>query len=74
MSLQRVKQVVDEKDVRFFLCSFVEMSGAPKAKLVPATQLEDMAEEGAGFAGFAFSRDCAPDDTGSTSRSALCRP
>src|SRR5581483_3394295 len=53
MSLQRVKQVVDEKDVRFFLCSFVEMSGAPKAKLVPATQLEDMAEEGAGFAGFA---------------------
>jgi glutamine synthetase type III len=31
----------------------VELSGAPKAKLVPATHLDDMAREGAGFAGFA---------------------
>jgi len=53
MDMQRVRQVVDEKNVEFFLCSFVEMSGAPKAKLVPATQLEEMAREGAGFAGFA---------------------
>ena len=42
-----------EEGLEFFLCSFVEMSGAPKAKLVPATHLEDMAAEGAGFAGFA---------------------
>src|SRR3954466_508008 len=35
------------------LCSFVELSGAPKAKLVPATHLEETAREGAGFAGFA---------------------
>lgn len=39
--------------VEFFLCSFVEMSGVPKAKLVPATHVDDMAREGAGFAGFA---------------------
>lgn len=41
------------RGVEFYLCSFVEMSGAPKAKLVPATQLEAMVREGAGFAGFA---------------------
>jgi glutamine synthetase len=44
---------VDAKDVEFFLCSFVELSGAPKAKVVPATHVEEMKREGAGFAGFA---------------------
>ena len=39
--------------MEFFLCSFVEMSGAPKAKLVPATHVDDMASGSAGFAGFA---------------------
>jgi glutamine synthetase len=42
-----------EKGIEFFLCSFVEMSGAPKAKVVPATNVEEMRREGAGFAGFA---------------------
>lgn len=42
-----------EEGVEFFLCSFVEMSGIPKAKLVPSTHVDDMAVEGAGFAGFA---------------------
>ncbi len=49
----KVKQTVEDARIAFLLCSFVEMSGAPKAKLVPATHLEEMAEEGAGFAGFA---------------------
>ena len=53
MKLEEVKALVNEKGIEFFLCSFVEMSGTPKAKVVPATHLEDMAEEGAGFAGFA---------------------
>ncbi|MSP12516.1 MAG: type III glutamate--ammonia ligase [Chloroflexi bacterium] len=52
-TLDQVKTLVNEKDLEFFLCSFVEMSGAPKAKVVPATHLEEMAQEGAGFAGFA---------------------
>jgi glutamine synthetase len=53
MMLEQVKQLVQDQNIAFFLCSFVEMSGAPKAKLVPATHLEEMAQEGAGFAGFA---------------------
>ncbi len=53
MTLDQVKKLTKEKNIEFFLCSFVEMSGLPKAKLVPATHLDDMAAEGAGFAGFA---------------------
>jgi glutamine synthetase len=53
MTLDQVKRLAQEKNIEFFLCSFVEMSGLPKAKVVPATHLEDMAAEGAGFAGFA---------------------
>lgn len=39
--------------IDFYLCSFVELAGTPKAKLVPATHIEEMKSEGAGFAGFA---------------------
>ena len=53
MTLDEVRALVAEKGIEFFLCSFVEMNGLPKAKVVPATHLDDMAEEGAGFAGFA---------------------
>ena len=53
MTLDQVKKLIEEKDIEFFLCSFVEMSGAPKAKVIPTTHLEDMANEGAGFGGFA---------------------
>src|ERR1700761_5733167 len=48
-----LKAVIQEKGIEYFLCSFVEMSGIPKAKLVPASALSDMVAEGAGFAGFA---------------------
>lgn len=53
MTLDKVKKLVDERGIDFFLCSFVEMTGAPKAKVVPTAHLETMASEGAGFAGFA---------------------
>ena len=53
MTLDDAKALVRDKGIEFFLCSFVELSGAPKAKLVPATHLDEMAADGAGFAGFA---------------------
>jgi len=49
----RVGEHTAEKDIEFYLCSFVELSGAPKAKVVPATKVDEMKREGAGFAGFA---------------------
>lgn len=53
MTFDTAKKLVEEQGIEFFLCSFVEMSGAPKAKVVPAAHLDSMAAEGAGFAGFA---------------------
>lgn len=53
MTLGEAQRLVKSKKIEFFLCSFVEMTGVPKAKVVPATHLKDMAEGMAGFAGFA---------------------
>lgn len=53
MTIDQVKKFIEDRGVEFFLCSFVEMGGMPKAKVVPTTHLEDMATDGAGFAGFA---------------------
>lgn len=48
-----LKARIANKGIRFLLCSFVELAGTPKAKLVPVTHIEDAARDGAGFAGFA---------------------
>ncbi len=53
MTADQVKKRIETEGIEYFLCSFVEMSGAPKAKLVPATNFDEMSQEGAGFAGFA---------------------
>ena len=48
-----LKEQIKANGVEYIFCSFVELSGAPKAKLVPVTHLEQMISEGAAFAGFA---------------------
>ena len=53
MNIDLVKQSLEEKGIEFLLASFVEMNGASKAKLVPATHIEDLVNDGAGFAGYA---------------------
>ena len=53
MTIDHVKKLIAEKGIEYLLCSFVELSGAPKAKLVPVSHLDDAAKDGAGFAGFA---------------------
>jgi len=49
----KLKSELKSKGVEYLFCSFVELTGAPKAKLVPITHLEEFAADGAGFAGFA---------------------
>src|SRR3990172_5238533 len=51
--VEEVRALVDEMGIEFIFAQFVEMYGKPNAKLVPATHLEDVFAEGAGFAGFA---------------------
>ena len=53
MNIAQIQQLFQEKNINFFLMSFVDMHGTPRAKLVPAANLEDVLEGAAGFAGFA---------------------
>ena len=53
IDVRELRGRLEGQGVRFLLASFVGMSGVSKAKLVPITHLEDVAQDGAGFAGFA---------------------
>jgi glutamine synthetase type III len=49
-----------DKGVKYFMISFTDLFGGQRAKLVPAQAINDMAVEGAGFAGFATWLDLTP--------------
>lgn len=49
-----------EKDIKYFMISFTDLFGGQRAKLVPASAIADMQEDGAGFAGFATWLDMTP--------------
>ena len=55
-------QVAEEKDIKYFLISFVDLFGTLRSKLVPARAIADMQADGAGFAGFAAWLDMTPAD------------
>ncbi|MEM8688074.1 MAG: type III glutamate--ammonia ligase, partial [Pseudomonadota bacterium] len=61
MAVNLVKEAKD-RGIKYFLISFVDLFGVMRAKLVPARAIGDMAEEGAGFAGFAAWLDMSPSD------------
>ena len=48
--------------VKYFFVSFVDMFGILRSKLVPATAIDQIQSEGAGFAGFATWLDMSPSD------------
>lgn len=57
-----LKEVAKSKGIKFILISFVDLFGTMRAKLVPATAIDDVAKAGAGFAGFAAWFDMTPAD------------
>ena len=57
-----LKEIAKRKGIKFFLISFVDLFGTMRAKLVPATAIDDVAKAGAGFAGFAAWFDMTPSD------------
>lgn len=59
MSL-RVK--AKELGIRYFLVSYSDLFGTARAKLVPASAIDSICEEGATFAGFATWLDMTPAD------------
>jgi glutamine synthetase len=53
-------RVAEERGIKYFLISFVDLFGALRAKLVPARAIGVMQKDGAGFAGFATWLDMTP--------------
>ena len=49
-----------EKGIKYFLVSFIDLFGAMRAKIVPASAIDMIAKSGAGFAGFAVWFDMTP--------------
>ncbi len=51
---EEIKAQMQDENVRYLLVQFVDLNGSPKAKMVPADHLDDVLDEGAGFAGAAL--------------------
>ena len=52
--------VARERGIKYFLVCFSDLFGVQRSKLVPASAIADMQEDGAGFAGFATYLDMTP--------------
>jgi glutamine synthetase len=52
-TIDEIRKRADERGVEFYFAQFVDMYARPSAKLIPAANLDDLVNEGAGFAGFA---------------------
>ena len=57
-----LSELARDRQIRYFLISFTDLFGVQRAKLVPAQSIDKMAENGAGFAGFAAWLDMTPAD------------
>jgi glutamate---methylamine ligase len=57
-----LSQIAHAKEIRYFLISFTDLFGVQRSKLVPAESIDQMAANGAGFAGFAAWLDLTPAD------------
>src|SRR5437867_12518272 len=52
-TVEEIRSRSEDLGVEFYFAQFVDMYARPSAKLVPATYLDDLISDGAGFAGFA---------------------
>ncbi|MCG8443035.1 MAG: type III glutamate--ammonia ligase [Caulobacterales bacterium] len=59
---ESLKELSEQKGIKYFLISFTDLFGVQRSKLVPAAAVDAMVETGAGFAGFAAWLDLGPAD------------
>jgi glutamine synthetase len=52
-SVEDIRSKSKELGIEFYFAQFVDMYARPSAKLIPAAYLDDLVNDGAGFAGFA---------------------
>ncbi|WP_341987306.1 type III glutamate--ammonia ligase [Azorhizobium sp. AG788] len=57
-----LEALAQERGIKYFLISYVDLFGGLRAKLVPASAISEMQKNGAGFAGFATWLDMSPAD------------
>ena len=50
---KNLSKIAKQQKIKYFLISFVDFFGVLRSKLVPARAIDEMQENGAGFAGFA---------------------
>ncbi len=55
-------EIAKQQGIKYFLISFLDLFGTMRAKIVPATAIDQVAKSGAGFAGFATWFDMTPAD------------
>lgn len=60
---KNLAQIAKQKGIEYFQISFVDVFGVMRAKLVPASAIDGMQKNGAGFAGFAAWLDMTPADS-----------
>ena len=60
---KNLSKIAKQKKIKYFLISFVDLFGVLRSKLVPATAIDEIQSEGAGFAGFATWLDMSPADS-----------
>ena len=60
--MSALSTIAKERGIRFFLIAYSDLFGILRAKLVPTRAIDGMAEDGAGFAGFASWFDMTPAD------------
>jgi len=60
--MSALSDIAAERGIRYFLIAYTDLFGVLRAKLVPARAIDAMAEDGAGFAGFATWFDMTPAD------------
>jgi glutamate---methylamine ligase len=60
--MTKLSDIAEEQGIRYFLISFTDLFGVQRSKLVPAASIDQMAVDGAGFAGFAAWLDMTPAD------------
>jgi glutamate---methylamine ligase len=60
--MTKLSDIAKEQGIRYFLISFTDLFGVQRSKLVPSASIDQMAVDGAGFAGFAAWLDMTPAD------------
>ncbi len=60
--VKNLYKIANEKKIKYFLISFVDLFGVLRSKLVPKRAIKEMQKNGAGFAGFASWLDLTPAD------------